>query len=67
MLLAEYLNGSPVFDDNVLVMLFFQVGEVFEHLAPDNGKKSIAKLTDIRPDSATVERDGQLLPSPRRG
>uniref|UniRef100_UPI0028D10F35 heavy metal translocating P-type ATPase n=1 Tax=Lancefieldella parvula TaxID=1382 RepID=UPI0028D10F35 len=40
---------------------FFQVGEVFEHLASDNSKKSIAKLMDIRPDSATVERDGQLL------
>ena len=54
-------NGSPMFDEAVFVMLFFQVGEVFEHLAPDNSKKSIAKLMDIRPDSATVERDGQLL------
>lgn len=54
-------NGSPMFDEAVFVMLFFQVGEVFEHLASDNSKKSIAKLMDIRPDSATVERDGQLL------
>ena len=53
--------GSPMFDEAVFVMLFFQVGEVFEHLASDNSKKSIAKLMDIRPDSATVERDGQLL------
>ena len=56
-------NGSPMFDEAVFVMLFFQVGEVFEHLASDNSKKSIAKLMDIRPDSATVERDGQLLTS----
>ena len=54
-------NGSPMFDEAVFVMLFFQVGEVFDHLASDNSKKSIAKLMDIRPDSATVERDGQLL------
>lgn len=54
-------NGSPMFDEAVFVMLFFQVGEVFEHLASDNSKKSIAKLMDIRPDTATVERDGQLL------
>ena len=54
-------NGSPMFDEAVFVMLFFQVGEVFEHLASDNSKKSIAKLMDIRPDSATVERDGQLV------
>ncbi|WP_314951791.1 heavy metal translocating P-type ATPase [Lancefieldella parvula] len=54
-------NGSPMFDEAVFVMLFFQVGEVFEHLASDNSKKSIAKLMDIRPDSATVERRGQLL------
>ncbi len=54
-------NGSPMFDEAVFVMLFFQVGEVFEHLASDNSKKSIAKLMDIRPDSATVERDEQLL------
>lgn len=54
-------NGSPMFDEAVFVMLFFQVGEVFEHLASDNSKKSIAKLMNIRPDSATVERDGQLL------
>lgn len=54
-------NGSPMFDEAVFVMLFFQVGEVFEHLASDNSKKSIAKLMDIRPDSATVERNGQML------
>ena len=54
-------NGSPMFDEAVFVMLFFQVGEVFEHLASDNSKKSIAKLMDIRPDSATVERNGQLV------
>lgn len=54
-------NGSPMFDEAVFVMLFFQVGEVFEHLASDNSKKSIAKLMDIRPDSATVERNGQSL------
>ena len=61
LLISFVPNGSPMFDEAVFVMLFFQVGEVFEHLASDNSKKSIAKLMDIRPDSATVERNGQML------
>ena len=42
-------------------MLFFQVGEMFEEVAEGRSRKSISHLMDIRPDSANVERDGELL------
>ena len=45
----------------VFVMLFFQVGELFEGLAEGNSRKAISQLIDIRPDSANVVRDGQTL------
>lgn len=41
-----------------LVMLFYQIGELFQSIAVGRSRKSIAKLMDIRPDSATVIRDG---------
>ncbi len=44
-----------------LVMLFYQIGELFQSIAVGRSRKSIAKLMDIRPDSATVIRDGEEL------
>ena len=41
-------------------MLFFQVGELFEHYAEDRARKSISDLMDIRPDVAYVERNGSV-------
>jgi len=43
------------------VMLFYQVGELFQEMAVHKSKKSIAGLMDIRPDTATVKRNGELL------
>ena len=43
------------------VMLFYQVGELFQSVAVGKSRQSIAQLMDIRPDSANVERDGQIL------
>lgn len=40
------------------VMIFYQVGELFQSLAVGKSRRSIAALMDIRPDSAVVERDG---------
>lgn len=45
----------------VAVMLFYQVGELFQDVAVARSRRSIAALMDIRPDSAVVERDGELL------
>lgn len=41
------------------VMLFFQVGELFESLAVERSRRSISALMDIRPDTATVLKDGE--------
>ena len=41
-------------------MLFYQVGEFFQSLAVKRSRKSISDLMDIRPDSATVKRNGVL-------
>ena len=45
----------------VAVMLFYQVGELFESCAVGKSRRSIAALMDIRPDVAHVERDGALI------
>ena len=45
--------------EGVAVMLFYQVGEYFQHLAVDRSRRSISDLMDIRPDTATVCRDGK--------
>lgn len=47
-------NGEPEFLEGVFVMLFFQIGELFEHYAEDKTRDSISNLMDIRPDSANV-------------
>ena len=53
-LLGDYSEG-------VAVMLFYQVGELFQSYAVDKSRKSIASLMDIRPDYANVKRDNKLI------
>ncbi len=53
LILGEYAEA-------VGVMLFYQVGELFQSYAVGKSRRSIAQLMDIRPDSARVERDGGL-------
>ena len=61
-LLIGFLPGAETeFPEAVFVMLFFQLGELFEHYAEDNSRKSISHLMDIRPDSANVERGDQVV------
>ena len=48
------------FPEAVAVMLFYQVGELFQSYAVDKSKKSISKLMDIRPDFVNVERNGKI-------
>lgn len=52
--------GQGQYPEAVFVMLFYQVGELFQGYAVGKSRKSIASLMDIRPDYANVERDGQL-------
>ena len=49
------------YSEAVGVMLFYQVGELFQSYAVGKSRRSIAQLMDIRPDVANVERDGQIL------
>ena len=57
-----FLPGAETqFPEAVFVMLFFQVGELFEGIAEGRSRKSIAHLMDIRPDTAHVERDGVVV------
>lgn len=49
------------FPEAVAVMLFYQVGELFQRYAVDKSRKSIASLMDIRPDYANVKRDNKLI------
>ncbi len=61
-LVIGFLPGAESqFPEAVFVMLFFQVGELFEGYAQGRSRKSISALMDIRPDRANVEREGQEM------
>lgn len=49
------------YGEAVFVMLFYQVGELFQSYAVDCSRRSIAQMMEIRPDYANVERDGTLV------
>ena len=53
-------GADTEFPEAVFVMLFFQVGELFEGYAEGKSRASISHLMDIRPDTANVERDGKV-------
>ena len=52
--LGEYVEGTAV-------MLFYQIGELFQSYAVGKSRKNITELMDIRPDYANVEQDGELI------
>ena len=53
MILGEYSEG-------VAVMLFYQIGELFQSIAVGRSRRSISELMDIRPDYANLEQDGEV-------
>ena len=55
---AFYIGEYP---EGVAVMLFYQVGELFQSYAVAKSRKSIAALMDIRPDYANIEQDGKII------
>lgn len=57
--LAIY-SGSGDYNEAIAVMLFYQIGELFQSYAVGKSRKNISALMDIRPDYANVERDGKL-------
>lgn len=54
---AFFIREYP---EGVAVMLFYQVGELFQSYAVDKSRKSITSLMDIRPDYANISREGQI-------
>jgi Cd2+/Zn2+-exporting ATPase len=48
-------------EESVAVMLLYQVGELFQSYAVNKSRNAISSLVELRPDSATVERDGEQL------
>lgn len=52
-LLGDYTEGTSV-------MLFYQIGELFQSYAVGKSRRNISELMDIRPDYANVEKDGEL-------
>ena len=59
--LAIGLLKTGDYDEAVAVMLFYQIGELFQSYAVGKSRRSISELMDIRPDYANIEADGQLV------
>ena len=57
--LAFYYGGD--FLEAIAVMLFYQIGELFQSVAVGRSRKNISNLMDIRPDYANIEREGKLI------
>lgn len=58
--LAIYQRSGDI-NEAVAVMLFYQLGELFQSVAIGRSRKNIAELMDIRPDTARLEREGELV------
>ena len=53
-------DRSGNFNEAVAVMLFYQIGELFQSYAVGKSRRNISELMDIRPDYANIEQDGKL-------
>ncbi len=53
--------AQPECAEAVFVMLFFQIGELFEEIAEGRSRRSVIGLMDLRPDRASVERNGSII------
>ncbi|MGM9642452.1 MAG: heavy metal translocating P-type ATPase [Eubacteriales bacterium] len=58
--LAVY-EQSGDYNEAIAVMLFYQIGELFQGIAVGKSRQSISELMDIRPDHANIEREGKLV------
>ena len=55
------IQRSGDYKEAVAVMLFYQIGELFQNIAVRKSRKNISELMDIRPDYANIEKDGELV------
>ena len=58
--IIAFVNGSGDYTEAVAVMLFYQIGELFQSYAVGKSRRNITELMDIRPDYANIEENGQL-------
>lgn len=58
--IAVALTGDGDYTEAIAVMLFYQIGELFQSYAVNRSRRNIGQLMDIRPDYANIEVDGQL-------
>lgn len=56
----SFMTGESEFAEAVFVMIFYQVGEFFEHIAEGSSEKSISELLNLRPDLVHLEVDGNI-------
>ena len=60
-IVLAFYQRSFDFTEAIAVMLFYQIGELFESYAVGKSRRSISNLMDIRPDYANIEQDGKLI------
>ncbi len=60
-IILAFYQRSYDFNEAIAVMLFYQIGELFESYAVGKSRRNISALMDIRPDYANIEQDGQLV------
>lgn len=58
--IAVALSDNGDYTEAIAVMLFYQIGELFQSYAVGKSRRNISELMDIRPDYANIEQDGQL-------
>lgn len=60
-IILAFYQKSYDFTEAIAVMLFYQIGELFESYAVGKSRRSISNLMDIRPDYANIEQNGKLI------
>ena len=60
-IVLAFYEKSGDFNEAIAVMLFYQIGELFQSYAVGKSRKNISALMDIRPDYANIEQDGKLV------
>lgn len=59
--IAVALTGDGDYTEAIAVMLFYQIGELFQSYAVGRSRRNISELMDIRPDYANIEQDGKII------
>lgn len=59
--IAVALTGDGDYTEAIAVMLFYQIGELFQSYAVGKSRRNISELMDIRPDYANIEQDGETI------